>query len=359
MVNAFAGIWFVSQGLTPEQIGTIAAAPLFVLLFLGIIVGRIADAAPDWRRVIVIGSVVSGVLPFSLLFVGGYWGILIAWTMCVIAQMAVLPVVDAASIRLGRRVGFDFSHLYAWKTIGYLLTVFTAGIVIDRFGIIAFLPVFIGLSLVRAASSFALPAFRAPVAEAMKKPGPRNLREMSKLWFVLPLAGWSMVHATHFVLNGFLGLFWQAQGVSEDYIGALVAVSSLSEIVMFFVFKHFAERFSARAMILVSCLVAAIRLTAFSASPSVEILFALQMLHSITYALGFLACTNFIANQTREEVAAEAQSFFVLLQLVVAIVALVSFGWLAAAFGPYAFLASASLAALGALLVVISMTLKK
>ncbi len=359
VINAFAGIWFASEGISPEQIGIITSTPLLVLLFLGVRVGRIADQAPDWRPVIVVGAFLSGVLPLCLFIAEGFVGILIVWTACVVSQMAILPVVDAASIRLGRRVGFEFSHLYAWKTIGYMLTIFVAGFAIAEVGVTAFVPVFVGLSLLRAATAFGLPQFREAKETFKASMRTGSLRNVLRPWFLFPLFGWALVHSTHFVLNGFLGLLWHEQGISESTIGLLIVVGSIAELGMFIGFKRFAGRITPRVLILTSCLVAVVRWTAFAFSPSVPILFGLQLLQALTYALGFLACTHFIADTTDESIAAQAQSFFGILQSGVAIMALISFGWLAGMFGAYAFLTSASLAALGALLVGISMILKK
>tara|TARA_E500000305_G_scaffold92623_1_gene80738 strand:- start:988 stop:2079 length:1092 start_codon:yes stop_codon:yes gene_type:complete len=359
VINAFVGIWFAHMGITPEQIGFITSAPLIVLLFIGVAVGRVADQAPDWRQVIVVGAAISGVLPLGLFFAEGYVGILIVWTVSVVSQMAILPVVDAASIRLGRRVGFEFSHLYAWKTTGYMLTIFVVGFVIAEIGITAFVPIFVGLSLLRAATAFGLPRFRETRESLKASIHTDSLRTVLRPWFLFPLLGWALVHSTHFVLNGFLGLLWHDQGIAESTIGLLIVVGSIAELGMFVGFKRFAGRITPRVLILASCLVAVIRWTAFAFSPTTPVLFGLQILQALTYALGFLACTHFIADVTNESIAAQAQSFFGILQSGVAILALVSFGWLAAMFGAYAFLASASLAALGALLVVISMILKK
>eukprot|EP00435_Cladocopium_sp_Y103_P076699 s1_g438.t1 len=289
VINAFAGIWFASEGITPEQIGIITALPLFVLLFVGVRVGRIADHADDWRHVIVIGALLSGILPFSLFFAEGFVSILVLWTLCVVSQMAVLPVVDAASIRLGRRVGFDFSGLYAWKTAGYMLAMFVAGFIIAEFGISLFLPLYVGLSLLRAAMAIGLPRFRDMGRDPVPSIQSERLRDILRPWFLFPLLGWALVHSTHFVLNGFLGLLWHAQGIPESTIGLLIVFGSVAEIGMFLGFKHIAVRFSPQTLILASCAVAFVRWTAFAFSPDTPLLFGLQLLQALTYALGFLA----------------------------------------------------------------------
>ncbi len=93
-------------------------------------------------------------------------------------------------------------------------------------------------------------------------------------------------------------------------------------------------------------------------SPGVPVLVGLQLLHSVTFALGFLGCMNFIANWTSEDIAAEAQGFFTMLQQAFAVVAITGFGWLAGDYGAKAYLASAVFAAIGAVLVYLSIRLQ-
>jgi len=354
-INAFAGIWLSSIGITPFQIGVIYAAPVLAVLVVGIWVGRVADRAEDWRQVIIAGAVASAVFPLGLYFSFNFWNILLFWTLAATAQMVILPVTDAASIRLGRRQGGDFGRLYAWKTAGYLLVIFLAGFALTQYGSDLFLPLFVILCAMRGLASLLLPPFRAPIETS------RRNRTRTQLWqhlrpaFVLPLVAWSLVHCTHFVLNGFLGLLWNEQGLAERTIGFLIALSGVAEVAMFLGFKKLAPRFSLQALILVSCLAGVLRWGILGLSPGLGVLVVMQLFQALTYALGFLACTNFIADNTEEDIAAEAQSFFVVVQSGMAIAALIGFGWLADLVGIRAFFLSAALAGIGVLAVTIAM----
>jgi MFS transporter, PPP family, 3-phenylpropionic acid transporter len=216
---------------------------------------------------------------------------------------------------------------------------------------------FAGFAMLRGIAAFALPKLRAEKGEAITG-GALHLAHVMKPWFLLPLFGWSMVFATHLILNGFQSLLWSQQGIATPVIGFLIALGALAETIMFFAFKQFAHRFTARKLILLSCLVSIVRWVAMSFAPDVPILIGLQLLHSVTFALGFLGCMNFIANWTSEDIAAEAQSFFVMLQQGTAFVALTGFGWFAGHYGPKAYLASAVFAAIGSLLVYLSLRMQ-
>lgn len=356
--TVYGGIWFTQKGLDAGQIGIINALPVFIMLVLNMVVGRIADRASDWRQVIVIGSLLAGIIPFALFFVHDFWGILIVWTLAAIPAAAVGPVADAATMRMTRRNGTDYGAIRAMGTVGYMLAIYATGQIVTLLGGGVFLPFFVGLALLRGLVSLGLPNFRAPKEErTLVAKGASRLREVMKPWFLLPLVGWSMVFATHLILNAFQGLLWKEQGISELVIGLLIALGAASEAAMMFVFKRFSGRFPARMLILASAIVSVLRWVAMGFSPDVPILIGLQLLHSITFALGFMGCVHFIANWTSEDIAAEAQSFFQVLQQGFSVVALVVFGWLVGLIGAGAYFAAAGFAAVGGVLIWLSMQL--
>ena len=357
--TAYGGIWFQDQGLSSGEIGLIGSVPVFIMLVLNLIVGRIADRADDWRQVIVIGAVLAGIIPIGLFFVHGFVGILLVWTLAAIPFSAVAPVADAAAMRMTKRNSTDFGFIRAWGTVGYMAVIVITGQVVTWFGGGTYLPFFVGVAILRGLAAFQLPNFRAPKEERTlaQKIGASRMREVMKPWFLLPLVGWSMVFATHLILNSFQALLWKEQGISDLTIAILIALGAASEAAMMFVFKRFVGRFPARMVILASAVVSALRWVAMALAPDVAILVPLQLLHSVTFAMGYMGCVHFIANWTSEDIAAEAQSFFQVLQQAMAVVALTAFGWIAGPLGVRAYFASAAFAALGAVLILVSMRL--
>ncbi len=320
---------------------------------LGMQVGRIADRAGDWRTVIVAGALVSASVAFGLLTATSAFAIGLIWTVAVTARIVVHPVTDAASMRRSRRENDDFARLYAWKTVGYLGVIFVTGLAVERYGIDAFLWVFLASGALYGGLSILLPRFR----ETVSYEGGRRRR----LWIrtadsavLLPLLGWSLVHCTHSVLNAFLGVLWVDQGVTAFWVGVLIALSGVIETGVFATFKAILQRFQPTTLILVYCVVGAVRWAGFGLSPPIEVLFLLQVLHGFTYAVGFIACTNLIADMTAERVAAEAQSAFQIMQMSIAFLVVVVFGYLVDAIGVQAFFVSAILAVMGAALVIVA-----
>lgn len=357
--NVYGGIWFADKGLSSEQIGIINAVPVLVTLLLNILVGRVADKASDWRQVIVLGCGLGALIPIGLFYVHDFWGILIIWTLALLPINVIGPVVDAATMRMTRRRGTQYGPIRAWGTVGYMVTLFAVGWIISQFGGGIFLPMFVGLSILRGLVAFGLPRFRGGEGE-LKPPvtGATHLGAVMKPFFLLPLVGFSMVYATHIVLNAFQALLWMEQGLSADLIAPLLALAAFAEAAIMFLFGRIARRFSARSLILLSAATAVFRWICMGFQPGLEFLIPLQLLHAFTFALGFMGCVNFIANWTSDEIAAEAQGFFQMLQQAMSVVALIAFGWLTGLMGAHAYFVAAAFAFVGAVLIWLSIAMQ-
>ncbi|MCC7322144.1 MAG: MFS transporter [Rubellimicrobium sp.] len=338
-------VWLAGRGLGPEEIGIVNAAPMFAMLVLSVVVGRLADRAPDWKGTIVIGSAVSAA--FALGLGQGFGAILLFWAGAMLAHSAIVPVTDAAAMRLVARSGGDFGTLRAWGTFGYLLVLVLAGFAAPHAGADLFLWIFAGLAVLRWGLALQLPRFRATPDEAAPVRGATRLREVLRPWFVLPLAGWAAIFGTHTVINAFMGLMWVEQCIGMEMVGLLIAIGAVSETLVFIVFGRIAPRVRTRTLILASAVITCLRWGAMAFSPGLAGLFVLQSLHGLSYGLGFLACVAFIARWTADGIAAEAQGLFTALQQAMSVVSLYGFGWLMGQVGESAWWGATALALAG------------
>lgn len=381
VAGPFLPIWLTEKGVSESAIGTVSATPILIMIVLSVAVGRIADRAKDWRGVIVAGAVAAGIVPIALLFVDGYWGILVVWTLMTVPFMAIAPVVDAASLRMTRRHGTEFGRVRVWGAIGFVIGIVSAGFLLGRYGALVFVPMIVVMSLLRAGLSFQLPYFReeneaynqaptlqipvsvpghttAPTREHERRPGvATTLTQTWQLWYILPLIGVAILQGSHMIQFGFGALIWSRAGIPPEIIGPLWAVSPLSEIVIMLVFARVARRFSARQLLLVSCAAAIVRWCGFAMQPPVWGLAMLQALNMITMGMSYLGVVNFIANWTAEDIAAQSQSVAVVFRQIASVVVLTGAGFLVAEFGAGAFWASGALAFVAGLCVMASLIL--
>jgi PPP family 3-phenylpropionic acid transporter len=358
--SVFLGIWLSDHGIPADQIGIINSVPMLCLLALNMVVGRLADRAKDWRSVIIIVALIGAAVPIALFFVNEFWGIMLIWCLVTMTGGTIPPIIDAATVRMTRRNGTDFGAVRAWGTVGFVVGAGLIGLLITTWGSAAFVPLFLLMCFLRAGLSLLLPRFRAPdhVATLAEAAPPAKLRDSLKPWFVLPLIAFALVNSSHALIGGFAALIWHENGIADYYIGPLLAVSAAAEAVMMFAWRRFGGRISARNMILAACLASVVRFGVMALNPPVGLLFAVQLLHAITFGVGYFGIVHFIANWTDESNAAEAQGFANTLQQAASVVSLGLFGWLVIYLGSYAFVAPMILGALGVVCVVISLRMR-
>ena len=361
VAGVFLAIWLAEHGISPEEIGLVNSAPVLVLLAINMIVGRLADRAKDWRSVIIIVSMLSALAPIGLFFVSEFWGIALVWVLCTVPGGLVPPLTDAATLRLAKRSGTDFGTIRAWGTIGYVVASVSVGIIGGYFGAAAFVPLFVGLSVARAAIALLLPRFRAPepvvtlTSVAVEKP---KLSASLKLWFILPLIGFAIVNSNNAVLGGFGALVWHNNGIPSSFIGPLFGMAATTEALLMVFWRRFNGRITARNMILAASVASVLRFFIMGFNPPVEVLFFTQALHAICFGMGYFGVVHFIANWTSEDIAAEAQGFANMLQQGASFISLSLFGILVAHFGGAAFFASSLFSVVGIACVLVSLKLK-
>lgn len=360
----FLGIWLSEHGLPADQIGVVNSLPMLGLLLLNMVVGRLADRADDWRTAIVIISVAAALAPIGLYFVNEFWGILLIWCLCSVSNGLVPPVIDAATVRMARRNGSDFGTIRVWATVGYVFGAAGIGASLTVLGSGGFVALYLAMTLLRAVLGFVLPRFRAPNPKAtlaepqLQAATGTRLRDSLQLWFVLPLVAFALVNSSNALIGGFAALLWHQNGIADYYIGPLLAVAAAAEAMLMFLWRRFGGRFTARNMILIAAVAGLIRFTIMAFNPPVEVLFVVQILHALSFGIGYLGVVHFIANWTHEANAAEAQGFANMLQQGASMFALIAFGFLVELFGAGAFFYSTLTSVVAIVCVLISLSLR-
>ncbi len=348
--SAYLTIWMSGKGLGSGEIGIITALPMFLTLATTVLVGRLADRARDWREVIIHLALISGVASIGFFFVSEFWGILIVFAFAQLPAGALVPVVDAATLRMTQRRGTDFGRVRAWGTVGYMLIAALTGVVIGWLGSMAFVPIFVIASLVRAALAFPLPQFRAPepVEAPVRRSSGIKLASLMQPWFLLPCLAYALIQSTHFFLGIMGALVWKIDGIAEGWIGPLVAISAAGEALTMFFWRRIGGTMSARTMLIIAGVVACGRWIAMALNPPLLVVALLQVLHAITLPFSYFGIMHFIANWAPEDIAAEAQGFSSALTQGFAVVTLLLLGWLIGFMGGQTYFVAAGMALAGA-----------
>jgi MFS transporter, PPP family, 3-phenylpropionic acid transporter len=351
--HAYAGIWLKGHGLSSVEVGIVNSFPIVLMLISNVFLGRLADGARDWRSALQICSVAFFIFTAGLFWANSFWPILLCFTGMMIAGAVSAPIGDAAALHLTSQGRGHIGTLRGLATAGYMLALFLTGLAAEAYGSIAFVVISLAFAALRLITSFALPNFKTDAEAAKSEPriGYRSLLRPHLFW---PLAAWSLIYATILLLNSFLSIHLKNEGYGASVISWLFMAGAFTEVLMFFAFRRFEQRLDLRLFILISGAACVLRWLLMATSPNLPLLFVLQASHGVTYALGFVACLSYISKNTTTAEAAEVQSFFNVMQQVVAVSFLTVFSGVFDSLGARSFLLSAAIAAIGCAIVATS-----
>ena len=217
----------------------------------------------------------------AFFFVQGFWAWLIAILVMGFFWSAALPLFEGVTLDHVKTSGGDYSRIRLWGSIGFIVTVQGAGVLLDR------LPMS-SIPWMLLATSLGIFVFAMWVREPMghaEAPPPASMRAVlsERRVRALLLGAFAMAFA-HGVLYMFYSIYLADFGYSQTVIGALWSLGVFAEIGVFLRIGSWLARYSVRSVLL-ACFVAAI-IRFILISQCADSLFWLvfgQVLHAFTF----------------------------------------------------------------------------
>ncbi len=277
----YMNLHYQEVGLDAGRIGVLAALPTLVSLLASPFWGVLADRLNLHKIMLPAVMVISAGAMFVLLNLQSF-----AWMAVLVLVQAFFgspigPMADNAILEmLGPEQRHRYGSLRLWGAIGFGITSWVAGYLIDRIGLgfIAY-----GYALVLCVAAWV--AARLPAPRFIAPPRIQDLKRMlgNIGWRGLVLSMFFMglaasIHANYFVLN------LKALGAPSTFFGAAFVVASLSEIVLFLLAPRLIQRGHARKLVVAGFVAWIVRegLCAWLRDP--VLLVASQALHGLAFS---------------------------------------------------------------------------
>ena len=307
-----------ARGLTAAEIGIVSSVPLIVRLLLTPLIAIHADRHGDHRQVVIGLSAIGFAMALSLLAARGFWPILLCATAFLVAIQSIMPLIETIAMAGVSRGGHDYGRMRLWGSATFILITFVGAALIDWRGA----GVIIGLLIVGAVltlgAALALPRPRRPApghetgAHTAKSrldlTSARSLITARPMILFLLAAG--AAQSAHAVFYAFGVLHWRATGVSASWIGLLWSIGVVAEIALFWWSKPVLARVSAVDLIAIGAAVSVFRWTMMAFDPNLPALFALQILHGLTYGASHLGAMHYIQARVPPGQAGTAQALY-------------------------------------------------
>lgn len=277
----YFGLYLQSLGLSSWEIGLVLSQMALMRLCSPAAWGWLADRLHVRIPLVRLAAAVS-VGVFNLFFV-------VHTLVPLLAAMALLAFFWSAALPLMETVVFDhlhqdpsrYSRVRVWGSIGFIVTVLGAGVLLDTLPPASVL--WLSLALMGGILGFALvvpesptppqPVATPPVSAILAQPRVRAL-----------LGACFLMSAAHGALYTFYSIYLADHGYSKSLVGTLWFLGVMAEILVFFFMARLLRSYSLRQILLAAFAAAVLRFLLIGLGvESLPVLLMAQLLHGLTF----------------------------------------------------------------------------
>jgi PPP family 3-phenylpropionic acid transporter len=297
------GIYLQSENFSPSSIGILLSLFQISRIVAPNFWGWLADHTGYRVKWIKLTSFLG-----LIGFIGVFWAKGFFWIFLVMSALSLftsstLPLAESLTLAHLATTDGHYSRIRLWGSIGFIVASLFLGYLIDFQGI----NILLWVLLIAQAIIFFLSNTIPETQDIQHKTNDLSIWKIIKTPSVIALLiGCTLMVSAHGVLYNFYSIYLKDHGYSSGTIGWLWAVGVICEILIFMAMPKILQRFSLKAILLMSLFLGVIRFILIGVSPDhLYLLFIAQMFHAATFGSFHAASIEVIAyyfkgrNQTR------------------------------------------------------------
>ena len=338
---SYVALYLGMFGILDYTIGLIVSVSAIIGFLLQGWAGRFIDTHAKWywRNLLMVLGVFELVVCVLILagqlanagsiIIGGLYGIFI------IITLGMAPLVNTSSFYYtahGRPVNFGVARgigSLVFAAVSYVIGVFSG-----QMGVI-FIPICgVVLSIVFILSTLILPDLGPTFGSGDNQSSSKNsflnrdFIERNK-FFILMAIGICMVLILHNMVNSFLIRMVENVGGSSDALGLALAIAAVCELPVLFLYDRFVKKYNISTLLLifVACFFFVIRGIFYLFATSLVVIYAVQVLQSVSFALLIASKTHYADEGVGEEDKASGQSMMSMTEAIAMVLGSAIGGW--------------------------------
>lgn len=225
----------------------------------------------------------------------------------------LLPAMESSASLLMQRDRIHYGRSRSFGSGGFMVAVLVIGFTTSWFGEQAILWVMIGALAFVVIGSIS----KAPdaLSEKPKLAERKSTWQLAKLLlkqkeFLAALVIVVLIQGSHASYNNYSFIYLQDIGVANSYIGIILNIAVIFEIILFMVADRFFGKTKVSTLFVIAAIGANIRWLAIFLFPLATVFIATQLLHAISFALAHYAFIQFIARSLNKADIPTAQGLY-------------------------------------------------
>jgi len=261
-------------------------------------------------RILALGSLLTFVLYIPL---SSFTMLLLITVLFSLVYPNLLPAMESCASLLMQRDRIHYGRSRSFGSAGFMAAVLTIGFSTAQFGEEAILWVMIAaLAFVVLASSWKAPEALTdkPIREDQQSTWQLAKVLLKQKEFLAALVIVVLIQGSHASYNSYSFIYLQDIGVSNGWIGVIINVAVLAEIVLFMVADRFFGKSKVSTLFMIAAVGATVRWVAIWLFPIAAVFIATQALHAISFGLAHYAFIQFIARTLHKSAIPTAQGLY-------------------------------------------------
>ena len=301
-VLPFMNLFFVSLGINGKQIGLIASVSAIVGMIASPIWVSEVKKHPGARRILQSAIVVGGIVYLLIGNQRDFPYILLLVILHSLAAAGVMPLSDSMAVTVSQESGTGYGSVRVFASLGWIVSVLSAGWLVERFGYGAAFIGVTGMWLFAAGVVFFIQPryFTSPASPAQPKTNlklalQRVLHNRTLLGFAFALVAIGLANSG--VLQ-FENVFLQELGASKQLISVAGILSAVVELPFMLFSDRIVRRLGAHRLMLIAILITILQRLAVYLLPSIPTIMLVRFIGGVSFSFYTISFVNLISTQT-------------------------------------------------------------
>jgi len=289
---AYLPLYAKHLGASTFQISLLVASSFIVNSIFIVPWAFFADKVKTLKPLVVLGLFASLIATLFFPFVKNIHYFIAIFYLFTSLQVVIYPQVETLTIHTGHREGFHYGTVRAVGSMGFVITAFLFGYLIDWRGIVIVPVLYIAVTSLQFLSSARFPK------DKPEETIHATFKELANIIFrkkiVLFIISCVLVQISHGVYFGFFSIWLSQNGYSSVLIGILWAITISAEVISLWKGRYLIDKWGTNRLYSFSLAACGFRWLVYYLSPLLSVILVGQLLNAFSYGTFHLAAMNFI-----------------------------------------------------------------
>ena len=306
--SAYINLYYHDIGMSGVQIGWIGSVAPLVGIFGGLLWGVLNDRFGKPRLLLAVAAIGTITSLLGVSVVRTFLWLLPLVGLYSLFNSTIVPLVDTMNLAMLGDERERYGNQRIWGSIGYIVTIWGFGWVLEWFGLHSVFPGYIGLMLFMLVAVAFLPNQSLQIS---KSPRQDLLKLVSQPRWLFFSASLILLGIASSSMYNFLSIYLKQMGASDSLVGSTWSLGALAELPVMIFGAYLIRSLGLKRMLSLAYLAYTARFLLYALMPSPSWAVWISLLHFFTFGMYWVAGVIYVNQMAPDNLKTTSQSLLV------------------------------------------------